>query len=99
MSNKILVSGSLSHIMKLCENKKKSMPRCKVVLPSKVIDDPSAVLRCTTAGSILVLKWSSIMLYTPIQANERAAPESIRALNLFSACTVTVGQYDTSPVL
>ena len=37
------------------------------------------------------------MLYMLVWANERAAPESIRALNLFPAFIVTVGQSDTSP--
>ena len=35
------------------------------------------------------------MLYTLVEADERAAPESIRALNLFPAYTVTVRQLDT----
>ena len=35
------------------------------------------------------------MLYTLLWANERAASELIRALNLISACTVTVGQSET----
>ena len=39
------------------------------------------------------------MLYTVVSANERVAPESIRALNLFHACTVTLGQSDTSPMV
>ena len=34
------------------------------------------------------------MLYTLVQAIVRAAPESVRVLNLFPACTVTVGQSD-----
>ena len=55
MQNKIPVSGSLSHMMKVWENLKLAMWRCKVALPSKDIDDPSAVFRCTAAGSISVL--------------------------------------------
>ena len=55
MPNKISVSGSLSHIMKVCENLKFVMQRCKFALPSEDIDDPSTVFRCTPAGSILVL--------------------------------------------
>ena len=39
------------------------------------------------------------MLYMLVGANERPAPESIRALNLFPACTITVGQSDTSPMV
>ena len=53
--NKILVYDSLSYIMKLCENLKLAMQRHKVAFPSEDIDDPSPVLRCTAAGSILVL--------------------------------------------
>ena len=90
MLNKIPISSSLSHIMKVCENLKFAMQRCKVAFPSDDIDDPSAVLRCTTAGMILVLLWSSIILYTLVSANEIAAPGSFRVLNLFSAFTVTV---------
>ena len=37
------------------ENLKLAMHRCKVALPSEDIADPSAVFRCTAAGSILVL--------------------------------------------
>ena len=47
---------SLSHIMNVFENLK--FAKCKgvqVALPSIDIDDPSAVLRCTAADSILVL--------------------------------------------
>ena len=55
MLNKISVSSSLSHIMKVCENLKLAVHRCKVALPSEDIDDTLAVLRCTAAGSILFL--------------------------------------------
>ena len=75
------------------------MQRCKVAFPSEDIGDPSTVFRCTAAGSVLVLYQFSIMLYTLVWANERAAPESIRALNHFPACTITVWQCDTSPVV
>ena len=67
---------------------------CNVALPSEEIDDPSDVCNVLLQGVFWV---SSIMLYTHEWANERAAPESIRALNLFPTCTVTVGQSDTSP--
>ena len=40
---------------KVWENLKLAVQRCKVALPSEDIDDPSAVFRCTAAGSILVL--------------------------------------------
>ena len=76
-----------------------TMQRYKVALPCEDIDDPSAICRCTVEGSILVLKWSSMMLYMLVWANKRAATESIRALNLFLACTITVGQSDTSPMV
>ena len=44
--------------MKVWENLKFAMQRCKVALPSEDIDDLSAVLKCTAAGSSLVLKQS-----------------------------------------
>ena len=99
MSNKISFSSSLLHITKVWENLKFAMQKCKVALPSEDIDDPSAVSRCTAARSILVLWQSSIMLYTLVLANERAASESIRALNHFLVCTFTVGQSETNPVV
>ena len=42
-------------MMKVWENLKLAMQRCKEALPREDIDDPSAVFRCTAAGSILVL--------------------------------------------
>ena len=75
------------------------MQRCKVALASKDMNDPSAVFRCTAAGSILVLWWALMMLYMLVWVNKRAVPESFRALNLFPSCTVTVGQSVTSPML
>ena len=53
--NKISVSGSLSHMMKVRENFKLGMQRCKVALPSDNIADPSAVFRFIAAGIIFVL--------------------------------------------
>ena len=41
-------------MMKVWENLKLAMQRCKVALPSEDIDDPSAFFRCSAAGSILV---------------------------------------------
>ena len=79
MPNKTSVSCSLLHIMSVWERLKLAMERSKVALPREDIDDPSAVFRCTAAGSILVLYSSSIILYMLVQANERAAPESIRS--------------------
>ena len=55
MPHKLSVSGSLSHMMKVWENLKFAVRRCKVALPSEDIADLSAVIRCTTAGSVLVL--------------------------------------------
>ena len=43
------------HMAKVWENLKLAMQKCKTTLPSEEIDDPSAVLRCSAAGSILVL--------------------------------------------
>ena len=53
--NKISVLDSLLHMMKVWENLKLAMQRCKVALPSNDIADPSAVFRCTAAGTIFVL--------------------------------------------
>ena len=39
------------------------------------------------------------MLYILVKANERTAPESVRVLNLFPACTVTVGQPEASYII
>ena len=55
MQNKISVCSSFSHMMKVQENLKLAIGRSKVALPREDIDDPSAVFRCTAAGSILVL--------------------------------------------
>ena len=74
LPNKIFVSGSLSHMIKVWENLKLAMERCKVAFTSKDIVDPSTVFKCTVAGSILVLYWSSTMLYTLLKTSERAAP-------------------------
>ena len=49
-------------MMKVWENVKLAMQRCKLALPSEDIADPSTVFKCTAAGSILVLYWSSIIL-------------------------------------
>ena len=38
------------------------------------------------------------MLYMLLQNSKRAAPESIRALNLLPAYIVTVGKSDISPI-
>ena len=86
-------------MMKVWENVKLTMQRCKIALSSKDIADPSAVFKCTAGGSILVLYWSLIMLYMLVQTSERAASKLIRALNLLPACTVTVGQSDTPPMV
>ena len=84
---------------KVWENLKLVMQWSKVALPSKDIADPSTVFKCTAAGSISVLYWSSIMLYMLVCTSERAALALIRALNLLPACTVTVAQSDTSPMV
>ena len=70
-----------------------------VAFPIHDIGDPSAVLRYTATSNILVLYWSSIILYTLICINETVAPEFIRALNLFPSWTFTVGQSETSPIV
>ena len=52
MPDKISVSSSLPHMMKVWENLKLAMQRCKVALPMEDIDDPSSVFSDTAAGSI-----------------------------------------------
>ena len=42
---KILVSSSLSHMMKVWENLKLEKQKCNVALPSEDIVDPSAVCK------------------------------------------------------
>ena len=63
------------------------------------MDDPSAVLRFTAAGSILLLQQSSTMMYTLVHINELVAPESIGVSKHFPAWTVTVWQSETSPIV
>ena len=55
--------------MKVWENLKLAMQMCKVALPSEDIPDPSTVFKCTAVDSILVLYWSSIMLYMLVQTS------------------------------
>ena len=62
MPNRKSVSGSLSHIMKVCENLKSAVQRWRVALLINNIGDLSVVFRCIAAGKILVLQWSSIIL-------------------------------------
>ena len=53
MANRISVSSALSHM--IWKNLKLAIQRCRVALSSEDSTDPSTVLRCTAAGSILVL--------------------------------------------
>ena len=55
MLNKISVTGSLTYVTKVWENLEFAMQSCKAAFSSEEIDDTPAVLRCTAAGSILVL--------------------------------------------
>ena len=57
MPNSILVSGSLSHTMKVCENLKSIIQSWSVVIANAVIGDPSAVLWCINFGCIADFKW------------------------------------------
>ena len=75
------------------------MQRCNAALPSEDIAYPSSVFECTVAGSILFLYWSPIISYMPVCTSKTAVVELIRALNLIPACTVTVGQSDTNPMV
>ena len=56
MPNTKSVSGSLSHMMNVCENLKSAMQRWREAFPINDIGDPSAVIRCIPAGRILVLQ-------------------------------------------
>ena len=60
---------------------------------------PTAVQRFNAADSMQVLLWSLIMLYTIGCINDMAAPESIKALKHFPACTVTAGQSEISHIV
>ena len=82
-------------MMEVWKNLKLAMQKYNVALLSEDIADLCTVFKCTAAGSIVVLYWSSIISWTLVCSSERAAPESIRALNFLPACTVTVGQSDT----
>ena len=93
-----LVSGSLSQMMKVCENLKSAIHRWRVAFCIHDIGDPSAVHWCTAAGSILVLWWSSIILYILMYINEIVTPELIKALNLFPAWAITLRQSEASPI-
>ena len=67
-------------------------------MPSEDIDDQSAVwVYCYRQDFGLIAVLDHI-IYT-CMANEIAAPESIRAQNLFSASIVTVGQSETRPLV
>ena len=61
--------------------------------------NPSTVFRCIATGSILVLKWSSIILYLLVCIDEIVAPVLIRVLYLFPTCTVAVVQAHTGPIV
>ena len=57
MPNSISVSGSLSHMMKLCKNLKSAIQSWSVVISNAVIGDPSAVLRSIDVDCIAVLNY------------------------------------------
>ena len=99
MLKRKLVSGSLSQIKKMCENLKSAIWRLEVAFSINDIGDPSNVYRCVAAGSILVLYWSSTILYKLVCISEIVAPDLIRALNLFPTWTVPFGQSETSSVV
>ena len=99
MPNSSSISGSLSHMMKLLENLKSAILSWSVVIPSAVIGDPSAVFRCTNVVSIAVFKLLSMFWYVQYLTRGMAAPESMRALYCFPACTVIVGQSMMSAIV
>ena len=92
MPNSISVSGSLLHMMKLCENLKSAIGSWSVVILNAVIGDPFTVLRCINIDCIAVFKLLSMFWYVVYLTREVAPPESIRALYHFPTCTVIVGQ-------
>ena len=49
------LSGSWSHIMKLCVNMKSAIHRCSAVDPKVIIGEPSAVLSLAAVGCMGVL--------------------------------------------
>ena len=90
--NSFSVSGSLLHIMKVLVNLKFTILRWSAVIPKAIISDPSAIFNLVVVVCIGVLKLLSIVWYVEYLMSDMAAPESIRALYHFPACTVIVGQ-------
>ena len=80
MPNSSSVSGSLSHMINLCENLKSAILSWSVIIPNAVIGDPSAVFSCIDVTCIAVFKLVSMFCYIEYLTGEMAAPESIRAL-------------------
>ena len=81
------VSGSSSHITKVCNNLKSAIWRWRVVFPMEDMGDQSVVCRLTTAGSIQVLY-------------QRDGDTRVyHSLKHILVCTVTVGQSEISPML
>ena len=90
--NIISVSGNLSHIIKLWVNLKSMILRWSFVIPKAINGDPSSVFNLVAVVCIGVLKLLSIIWYVEYLMRDMAAPESIRALQHFPACTIIVGQ-------
>ena len=80
MPNSSSVLGSLSHMMKLCENLKSATLSWSVIIPNAVIGDPSAVFSCIKVVCMAVFKMLSMVWYIEYLTRDMAAPESIRAL-------------------
>ena len=70
-----------------------------MVIPKAAIGDPSAVSRCIDVACIVVSKLLSMIWYIEYLTREMTAPESIRALYHFPACTVMVGQSVMSAIV
>ena len=85
--NQKCASSSLSHITKVCRNLKSALKNWRVAFLLEDIGDPSTVQRFNAAGSILVLEWSSIILYTLVHIDNRA----YQGFKAFPTCTPTVG--------
>ena len=74
------MSGNLLQITKLWVNLKSAILKCSSVIPKAAIVKPSTVFNLAAAGSIGVLKLSSMCQYIEYLRSDIAVPESIRTL-------------------
>ena len=78
--------------MKLLVKLKSTVLMWSTTIPNSVIGDPSAVFNLVVVACIGIFKLLPIVWYVEYLMRDMAAPESMRALYHFPACTVIVGQ-------